>query len=196
MAVTERYHTASYFDQNLLGAQADQSVLRDLLADRLPDLARHLQAIDIEISTVTLNWFLAIFFDAVPFPVSAAHAPRLSAGRRHALLCSLAGLTTGWFGAWVVYDLMAWLLGGLISRLFGGFLLLFFGRFVVWLVSGSVGYTVSATYSVYMQHKLYDYAQFAPCGVTLCVGVCLGARSLADFCPALPFDCSCWRCAV
>lgn len=109
MAVTERYHTASYFDQNLLGAQADQSVLRDLLADRLPDLARHLQAIDIEISTVTLNWFLAIFFDAVPFPVSAAHVPRLSAGRRYALLaCSLAGLTPGWFGDWLV-----WCLGGL-----------------------------------------------------------------------------------
>ena len=75
MAVTERYHTASYFDQNLLGAQADQSVLRDLLADLLPDMARHLQAIDIEISTVTLNWFLAIFFDAVPFPVSASGIP-------------------------------------------------------------------------------------------------------------------------
>ncbi|KAK7487240.1 hypothetical protein BaRGS_00021468, partial [Batillaria attramentaria] len=68
VAVTERYHSVSYFDQNLLGAQADQSVLRDLLGDLLPNLARHLEAIDIEISTVTLNWFLAIFFDAVPFP--------------------------------------------------------------------------------------------------------------------------------
>ena len=87
---------------------------------------------------------------------------------------------TGWFGAWVVYDLMAWLLSGLIFRWLGGVLLLFFGRFVVWLVSGWVGCTVSATCSVYMQHKLPDYAQFAPCGVTLC----LGARSLADFCPA------------
>ncbi|XP_076454498.1 uncharacterized protein LOC143289420 [Babylonia areolata] len=67
VAVTERYHTVSYFDQNLLGAQADQSVLRDLLVDLLPGLARHLVAIDIEIATVTLNWFLAIFFDAVPF---------------------------------------------------------------------------------------------------------------------------------
>lgn len=70
MAVTEKYHSISYFDQHLLGAQADQKVLAVLLGDLLPELARHLEAIDIEISTVTLNWFLAIFFDAVPFHVS------------------------------------------------------------------------------------------------------------------------------
>ncbi|KAK3789468.1 hypothetical protein RRG08_016278 [Elysia crispata] len=70
VAVTERYHSPAYFDHNLLGAQADQSVLHDLMSEKLPDLARHLDAIDIEISTVTLNWFLAIFFDAVPFQVS------------------------------------------------------------------------------------------------------------------------------
>ncbi|XP_025114538.1 uncharacterized protein LOC112576362 isoform X3 [Pomacea canaliculata] len=67
VAVTEKYHSISYFDQHLLGAQADQKVLAVLLGDLLPELARHLEAIDIEISTVTLNWFLAIFFDAVPF---------------------------------------------------------------------------------------------------------------------------------
>ena len=70
VAVTECYHVASYFDHNLLGAQADQGVLRDLLAQLLPDLAQHLATIDIDISTVTLNWFLAIFFDAVPMHVS------------------------------------------------------------------------------------------------------------------------------
>ncbi|XP_012942942.2 TBC1 domain family member 2B [Aplysia californica] len=67
VAVTERYHSPSYFDHNLLGAQADQSVLHDLMAEKLPVLTTHLDAIDIEISTVTLNWFLALFFDAVPF---------------------------------------------------------------------------------------------------------------------------------
>ncbi|GFN92905.1 TBC1 domain family member 2b-like [Plakobranchus ocellatus] len=67
VAVTERYHSPAYFDHNLLGAQADQSVLHDLMAEKLPELTKHLDAIDIEISTVTLNWFLAIFFDAVPF---------------------------------------------------------------------------------------------------------------------------------
>ncbi|KAH9507625.1 TBC1 domain member 2B [Bulinus truncatus] len=72
VAVTERYHSPSYFDHNLLGAQADQAVLRDLMSEKLPELAKHLDAIDIEISTVTLNWFLALFFDAVPFPVSCS----------------------------------------------------------------------------------------------------------------------------
>ncbi|XP_055896131.1 uncharacterized protein LOC106079591 isoform X5 [Biomphalaria glabrata] len=68
VAVTERYHSPSYFDHNLLGAQADQAVLHDLMSEKLSELAKHLDAIDIEISTVTLNWFLALFFDAVPFP--------------------------------------------------------------------------------------------------------------------------------
>ncbi|KAK0045134.1 TBC1 domain family member 2B, partial [Biomphalaria pfeifferi] len=71
VAVTERYHSPSYFDHNLLGAQADQAVLHDLMSEKLSELAKHLDAIDIEISTVTLNWFLALFFDAVPFPVSS-----------------------------------------------------------------------------------------------------------------------------
>ncbi|XP_052092597.1 uncharacterized protein LOC127729029 isoform X4 [Mytilus californianus] len=67
VAVAEKFFSNHYFDQNLIGAQADQHVLKDLLAHRLPQLYRHLEAIDIELSTVTLNWFLAIFFDAVPF---------------------------------------------------------------------------------------------------------------------------------
>ncbi|XP_078325499.1 uncharacterized protein LOC111124243 isoform X7 [Crassostrea virginica] len=67
VAVTEKYFPCHYFDQNLIGAQSDQQVLKDLLAEKLPNLSRHLDSIDIEISTVTLNWFLAIFFDAVPF---------------------------------------------------------------------------------------------------------------------------------
>lgn len=71
MAVAEKFFSNHYFDQNLIGAQADQQVLKDLLAHRLPQLYGHLEAIDIELSTVTLNWFLAIFFDAVPFMVSS-----------------------------------------------------------------------------------------------------------------------------
>ncbi|XP_019929607.3 uncharacterized protein [Magallana gigas] len=67
VAVTEKYFPCHYFDQNLIGAQSDQQVLKDLLAEKLPALSSHLESIDIEISTVTLNWFLAIFFDAVPF---------------------------------------------------------------------------------------------------------------------------------
>ncbi|XP_055929090.1 uncharacterized protein LOC129960059 isoform X3 [Argiope bruennichi] len=67
VAVTERYFTANYFDQNLIGAQADQEVLKDLLREKMPLLWQHFAQLDIELCTVTLNWFLAIFFDCVPF---------------------------------------------------------------------------------------------------------------------------------
>uniref|UniRef100_A0A915AWG0 TBC1 domain family member 2B n=1 Tax=Parascaris univalens TaxID=6257 RepID=A0A915AWG0_PARUN len=67
VAVTEKYFNASYFDQSLTGAQADQEVLKELLCLRLPRLSAHLDACDIDLATVTLNWFLALFFDAVPF---------------------------------------------------------------------------------------------------------------------------------
>ncbi|GFY79752.1 TBC1 domain family member 2B [Trichonephila inaurata madagascariensis] len=69
VAVTERYFTANYFDQNLIGAQADQEVLKDLLREKMPLLWQHFAQVDIELCTVTLNWFLAIFFDCVPFEV-------------------------------------------------------------------------------------------------------------------------------
>ena len=69
VAITERYFTPNYFDNNLVGAQADQHVLKDFIHEKLPRLWTHLEEIDIEVSTVTLNWFLGIFFDAVPFQV-------------------------------------------------------------------------------------------------------------------------------
>lgn len=70
VAVTEKYFSPNYFNHNLIGAQADQEVLREIILDKLPKLYHHLEDIDIEISTVTLNWFMAIFFEAVPFEVS------------------------------------------------------------------------------------------------------------------------------
>ncbi|KAL5012665.1 hypothetical protein ScPMuIL_011216 [Solemya velum] len=67
VAVTERFFPVHYFDHSLIGAQADQMVLNDILQQELPAIHSHLEALDIDPSTVTLNWFLAIFFDAVPF---------------------------------------------------------------------------------------------------------------------------------
>lgn len=67
VAITERYFASNYFDHSLVGAQADQEVLKSMLQETLPRLYRHLALLDIELCTVTLNWFLAIFFDSVPF---------------------------------------------------------------------------------------------------------------------------------
>lgn len=67
VALAECYFSPHYFDHCLIGAQADQQVLKDMVKDKLPALYQHLESIDIELSTITLNWFLAVFFDAVPF---------------------------------------------------------------------------------------------------------------------------------
>ncbi|KAK5964579.1 Rab-GTPase-TBC domain and Pleckstrin domain and Pleckstrin domain-containing protein [Trichostrongylus colubriformis] len=67
VAMTENFHDKSYFDDNLAGAQADQEVLKELLEEHFPLIAAHLNSLDIDLATITLNWFLALFFDAVPF---------------------------------------------------------------------------------------------------------------------------------
>jgi hypothetical protein len=69
VAITERYFDQSYFDQSLTGAQADQEVLKEIVEQKFPRLAQHLDECEIDLTTVTLNWFIALFFDAVPFHV-------------------------------------------------------------------------------------------------------------------------------
>uniref|UniRef100_W5MZQ6 RUN and TBC1 domain-containing protein 3 n=1 Tax=Lepisosteus oculatus TaxID=7918 RepID=W5MZQ6_LEPOC len=48
----------SYFTSTLLGVQTDQRVLRQLIVQYLPRLDRLLQEHDIELSLITLHWFL------------------------------------------------------------------------------------------------------------------------------------------
>ncbi|XP_033643165.1 TBC1 domain family member 2A-like [Asterias rubens] len=67
VAVVESYFPANYFDSSLIGAQADQNILKDILELRLPDLHSHLNDVGIEMCSFTLNWFLAIYFEVVPF---------------------------------------------------------------------------------------------------------------------------------
>jgi len=52
---------ASYYSANLWGAQADQLVLRSLIARHLPALDKVLSLHSIEISLITLHWFLTLF---------------------------------------------------------------------------------------------------------------------------------------
>ncbi|RMZ95176.1 TBC1 domain family member 2B-like, partial [Brachionus plicatilis] len=67
VAITEKFFLAHYFDCGLVGAQSDQHCLKQLIELKLPDLHYHLKKLDIDISTITLNWFMALFFDALPF---------------------------------------------------------------------------------------------------------------------------------
>ena len=69
VAMTEKYFDETYFDANLTGAQADQEVLKELLEWKYPALSAHLFRAEVDLATITLNWFIAIFFDAIPFQV-------------------------------------------------------------------------------------------------------------------------------
>ncbi|XP_031561824.1 uncharacterized protein LOC116297689 [Actinia tenebrosa] len=57
----------NYFDRMLSGVQADQEVLKELVAEKLPALHAHLKYYGVDISTVTFNWFITVYLDAVPF---------------------------------------------------------------------------------------------------------------------------------
>jgi TBC1 domain family member 2B len=41
--------------------------LKDIIKLKLPDLNKHLESFEIDISSITLNWFVSIFIDSVPF---------------------------------------------------------------------------------------------------------------------------------
>ncbi|CAF3384129.1 unnamed protein product [Rotaria sp. Silwood1] len=66
IAITE-CHLNNYYDTGLIGAQVDQFVLKDLLKQKAPDIDQHFEMNEVEITSLTLNWFMAIFIDSVPF---------------------------------------------------------------------------------------------------------------------------------
>ncbi|CAF0741810.1 unnamed protein product [Rotaria sordida] len=66
IAITE-CHLNNYYDTSLIGAQVDQFVLKDLLKQKAPDIYQHFEINEVEITSLTLNWFMAIFIDSVPF---------------------------------------------------------------------------------------------------------------------------------
>ena len=49
----------------LPGLQVDQRVLQDLLAEKLPRLMAHLGQHHVDLSFITLNWFLVVFADSL-----------------------------------------------------------------------------------------------------------------------------------
>lgn len=66
VAITE-CHLNNYYDAGLIGAQVDQYVLKDLLKQKAADIDQHFEINEVEITSLTLNWFMALFIDAVPF---------------------------------------------------------------------------------------------------------------------------------
>ncbi|CAG0914429.1 unnamed protein product [Notodromas monacha] len=64
-AIIEDLLPASYYSQTLLGVQADQRVLREMVQGMLPELDKVLTDHDIELSLITLHWFLTLFASVV-----------------------------------------------------------------------------------------------------------------------------------
>merc|ERR1719427_1538984 len=56
----------SYYTKQMVGAQVDQSVLKELICEKLPKLAIHLESHGIDPALFSLNWFLCLFVDSLP----------------------------------------------------------------------------------------------------------------------------------
>ncbi|XP_067454389.1 TBC1 domain family member 2A isoform X2 [Thunnus thynnus] len=66
VAVVETIMPQDYYTKNLVASQADQRVLKDFLAEKLPRLAAHFEDHGIDVSLVTFNWFLVVFVESLP----------------------------------------------------------------------------------------------------------------------------------
>lgn len=66
VAVVEAIMPPDYYTKNLVASQADQRVLKDFLAEKLPRLASHFEDHSVDVSLVTFNWFLVVFVESLP----------------------------------------------------------------------------------------------------------------------------------
>ncbi|KAL1493468.1 hypothetical protein ABEB36_011515 [Hypothenemus hampei] len=65
VTIVEDLLPASYYSSTLLGIQADQKVLRNLISNYLTDTDEVLRNHDIELSLITMQWFLTLFANIV-----------------------------------------------------------------------------------------------------------------------------------
>lgn len=63
--IVEDLLPASYYSSSLLGIQADQRVMQTLIANYLSPVDEILKKHDIELSLITLHWFLTLFANVV-----------------------------------------------------------------------------------------------------------------------------------
>lgn len=63
--IVEDLLPASYYSSTLLGIQADQRVMQTLIGNYLAPVDEALRAHDIELSLITLHWFLTLFANVV-----------------------------------------------------------------------------------------------------------------------------------
>ncbi|ELU03415.1 hypothetical protein CAPTEDRAFT_172092 [Capitella teleta] len=66
VSIVESLMPRGYYAQSLIAAHADQRVLKDIVADKLPRLTAHLEQHRVDLSLFTFNWFMTIFVDNIP----------------------------------------------------------------------------------------------------------------------------------
>ncbi|CAK7562311.1 MAG: hypothetical protein SEPTF4163_000150 [Sporothrix epigloea] len=64
-SIIETILPVGYYDHSLAGSRADQQVLRAYVADVLPRLSTHFDALSIDLETMTFQWFLSVFTDCL-----------------------------------------------------------------------------------------------------------------------------------
>ncbi|GFS01541.1 TBC1 domain family member 2B [Elysia marginata] len=65
VAIVDQLMPADYYTATLAGAQSDQRVLKDLVAEKCPRLHAHLELHEVDLSLFTFNWFLTVFVDGI-----------------------------------------------------------------------------------------------------------------------------------
>ncbi|XP_065826714.1 small G protein signaling modulator 3-like isoform X2 [Oscarella lobularis] len=69
VAIIEDLLPDSYYSQTLIGVQVDQCVLKSLAATLLPSINERFKEHDIELSLITLHWFITTFASVLPMHV-------------------------------------------------------------------------------------------------------------------------------
>ncbi|KAL1898860.1 hypothetical protein Sste5346_003271 [Sporothrix stenoceras] len=64
-SIVETILPVGYYDHSLAASRADQQVLRTYVADVLPRLSAHFDALSIDLETMTFQWFLSVFTDCL-----------------------------------------------------------------------------------------------------------------------------------
>ena len=64
-SIIETILPTGYYDHSLAASRADQQVLRAYVADVLPRLSAHFDALAIDLETMTFQWFLSVFTDCL-----------------------------------------------------------------------------------------------------------------------------------
>jgi len=64
--IVEELLPEEYYSKQLIGVQVDQEVFKELICEKLPNLAIHLESHRVDPTLFSLNWFLCLFVDSLP----------------------------------------------------------------------------------------------------------------------------------